>query len=458
MKKLFAMSLMPVLMLAWHSSALAQNQYLPEMLTLYQGESKVLEVDDISRIAVGKSALVSTTILKHGELVFTADEVGETNMQVWFGDGSREEVSLIVVESNSLREITEIKQLLSDVAGIKIKAVGRRLVIEGNVMARDLERINIVKQRYPNVLVLAQEGNEFMEEMIYFDVRVTEFNSDDMENLGIAWDTSISGPTGTYRKEWRGDNYTVGTGPLGEISNTGLGLDVDTGNFDPDNNNSGYSAVEIAALLSAQKTGITTWGIASSIASRISFLEHTGSAVTLASPRLSTRSGGSAELQVGGQVPVVTTSVNGPSVQYKDYGIILNVEPKLDLYGNIAAKVMTEVSQLDVANSVGGYPALKSRKTENDIRLKPGETLVLAGLLTREDSKSVDKVKWLADIPILGELFKSKSFSQKKTELVIFLTPTVMGDLSQGINQVEVERSKKFMTKFDESMSEGLVD
>ncbi len=458
MKKLFAMSLMPLLVLAWSSSSFAKNQNLPEMLTLYQGESKVVEVDDITRIAVGKSTVVSSTILKNGEVVFTADEVGETNMQVWFGDGSREEVSVIVVESNSLREITEIKELLSDVAGIKIKAVGRRLVIEGNVMARDLERINIVKQRYPNVLVLAQEGNEFMEEMIYFDVRVTEFNSDDMENLGIAWDTSISGPTGTYRKEWRGDNYTAGTGPLADISNTGLGLDVDTGNFDPDNNNSGYGVAEIAALLSAQKTGITTWGIASSVASRISFLEHTGSAVTLASPRLSTRSGGSAELQVGGQVPVVTTSVNGPSVQYKDYGIILNVEPKLDLYGNIAAKVMTEVSQLDVANSVGGYPALKSRKTENDIRLKPGETLVLSGLLTQEDAKSVDKVKWLADIPILGELFKSKSFSQKKTELVIFLTPTVMGDLSQGINQVEVERSKKFMKTFDESISEGLVD
>lgn len=458
MKKLFAMSLMPLLALAWHSSLLAQNKYLPEMLTLYAGESKVLTVDDITRIAVGKSSLVSSTILKHGELVFTAEEVGETNMQVWFGDGSREEVSLIVVESNSLREIIEIKQLLSDVAGIKIKAVGRRLVIEGNVMARDLERINIVKQRYPNVLVLAQEGNEFMEEMIYFDVRVTEFNSDDLENLGIAWDTNIAGPTGTYRKEWRGDNYTAGTGPLADISNIGLGLDIDTGNFDPDNNNSGYGALEIAALLSAQQTGITTWGIASTIASRISFLEHTGSAVTLASPRLSTRSGGSAELQVGGQIPVVTTSVNGPTVQYKDYGIILRVEPKLDLYGNIAAKVMTEVSQLDVANSVGGYPALKSRKTENDIRLKPGETLVLAGLLTQEDAKSVDKVKWLADIPILGQLFQSKSYTQKRTELVIFLTPTLMGDLSQGINQVEVERSKKFMATFDESMSKGLVD
>ncbi len=458
MKKLFAMSLMSLLVLGWHSGSLAENKYLPAMLTLYEGESRVVEVDDITRIAVGKSALVSSTILKNGEVVFTADSVGETNMQVWFGDGSREEVSLIVVESNSLREIIEIKQLLSDVAGIKIKAVGRRLVIEGDVMARDLERINIVKQRYPNVLVLAQEGNEFMEKMIYFDVRVTEFNTSEMENLGIAWDTSIAGPTGTYRREWRGDNYTVGTGPLGDISNTGLGLDVDTGNFDPDNNNSGYNAVEIAALLAAQRGGATTWGIVSEVASRISFLESTGAAVTLASPRLSTRSGGTAELQVGGQIPVVTTSVNGPSVQYKDYGIILNVEPKLDLYGNISAKVMTEVSQLDVANSVGGYPALKSRKTDNDILLKPGETLVLSGLLTREDANSVDKVKWLADIPLLGELFKSRSFSNNKTELVIFLTPTVMGDLSQGINQVEIKRSKEFLSRFEKSMKTGLVD
>src|SRR5690606_6173849 len=113
---------------------------------LYEGESKVLTAPGVERISVGKSTMVSTTLLKNGEIVLTTAGTGETNMQVWFDDGRRENMSVVVVTSNGWRESLEIKEMLGDIPGIKITAVGRRVVIDGNLETRDLARVNLVKQ------------------------------------------------------------------------------------------------------------------------------------------------------------------------------------------------------------------------------------------------------------------------------------------------------------------------
>jgi pilus assembly protein CpaC len=343
----------------------------------------------------------------------------------------------VIVESNGYRELSEVRQLLKNVAGIDIRAVGRRVVVDGDLHSRDLERVTMVKQRYPNMLVLAQSISDFTQKMIYFDVKVMEFNKDDVEELGINWQTSIEGPglrhTGTYNSNayFRGSDAN-GTDPLAGV----VGLDVAPG----------------IAALALQNNPLTYWGLATEISSRINFLEKTGSALTLASPRLSTRSGGKAKLTVGGQVPVVTTTINGPSVEYKDFGILLEIEPELDPYGNLIAKVSTEVSQLDKANQVEGYPAFRTRHTDNDVAMRAGETLVLSGLITRDEQASYDKVKFLGDIPILGKLFQSKSFKGGETELVVFITPTVLEDLNVGKNREELERGDLMMQRHNDKI------
>ncbi len=414
---------------------------LPAMLTLYEGESKVLTAKNVERIAVGKAEMVGSTILESGEIVLTADEVGETNMQVWFNGGSREQVSLVIVESNGYRELTEVQQLLSGVAGIEIRAVGRRVVVDGNLHERDLERVSMVQKRYANMLVLAQPISDFAQKMIYFDVKVMEFNKDDVEELGINWSTSIEGPTLRHTSTDNRNDYFRGSNQAGDPLAGVVGV--------PGN------PLGLAAL---QGKSLTYWGLVSEVTSRINFLEKNGSALTLASPRLSTRSGGKAKLTVGGQVPVVTTTTNGPSVEYKDFGVLLEISPALDPYGNLIASVSTEVSQLDKANQVGAYPAFRTRHTDNDVAMKPGETLVLSGLITREEQDSYEGIKWLKDIPILGRLFESKSFKGGKTELVVFITPTVMEDLGSGVNRKELDRGRMLMSEFADSLSDGLLE
>jgi pilus assembly protein CpaC len=270
--------------------------------------------------------------------------------------------------------------------------------------------------------------------MIYFDVRVTEFSKDQTEKLGIDWQTSFSGPVVNLAR-----NVVVGGAALPDLSGNST-----TGAFDS------YSTDE--------RGGAVYFGIATELTSIIDLLEESGAALTLANPRLSARSGGKSDLTVGGEVPVVTSSSNGSSVEYKDYGVILDIEPTLDMYNNITANIGVAISQLDLANAVGGQPAFKKRATTNSVKLQPGETLVLSGLLTREEQESTSKVKWLGDLPVIGRLFRSDSFIAGETEMVIFITPTVMTDLSTGSNQAELAKAAELIDTFENRKVNGLLD
>jgi pilus assembly protein CpaC len=495
MTKLTSFSAMLLLMLSMSFTPLAsaKTRVLPTDLTLYEGQSHVISAPNVERMSVGKVDYLSTTLLKNGDVVLTADKVGETTLQIWFSDGHREIVPIVIVETNGWREAYEIKQIVKDIEGIKVTTIGRKVVIDGELKARDLTRVNLLKERYPTILVLARsittssevdeiksllsdipgitikvvdqqvviDGNlqdrdleriklledrypniltlarlvsPFEEQMIYFDVRVTEFAKDQTEKLGIDWQKSFAGPT------------------LNLARNVVHGGDA-TPDFSANSNFSAFDNFSTAA-----GGGAAYFGIATEVASIIDLLEESGAALTLANPRLSARSGGKSDLTVGGEVPVITSSSNGSSVEYKEYGIILNLEPSLDTYNNITANIGVSISQIDVANSVGGQPAFKKRATTNEVKLKPGETLVLSGLLTKEDQESTSQVKWLGDIPILGNLFKSKSFIAGETEMVIFITPTLMGDLEQGVNQAELDRVTSMVDKFENRKTNGLMD
>lgn len=408
-----------------------QARVLPEILELYEGESRVIEAPNVTRISVGKTGLVGYTMLKNGEVVLSANQVGETNMQVWFADGTREEVDLSVLQVfSSSREMAEIRRLIGNVPGVKIKSAGRHVVVDGILEARDMQKVEVVAELYDDLIILARTTDEFEQKMIYFDVQIAEFDRSKTEELGINWQKSFSGPSFHYANTWAAAGSLI---PGWEEEGKG-GYGYETG-----------------------ARGVL-FGIASDITSMIDLLEQTGSALVLSKPRLSARSGGEAALTVGGEVPVITSSLSGSSVEYKEYGVILNILPKLDLYENISARVEVSISQLDLAQAVDGQPAFKKRSTSNDIKLQPGDTLVLSGLITREEQATVSKVKWLADIPILGELFKSKSFSGGETEMVIFLTPHVLTDLKSGPNKEVLDRVDDYVTEHEKYMKTGLID
>jgi pilus assembly protein CpaC len=135
------------------------------------------------------------------------------------------------------------------------------------------------------------------------------------------------------------------------------------------------------------------------------------------------------------------------NVEFKKYGIQLNVQPTVDDTGNILAHIETEISTIDEGNSVNGIPGISTRRTNTDVSLKSEQTLVIAGLVKDEAHKNYNKVKWLGDVPVLGQLFKSKDFQNKQTELVIFITPYIY-DAASELNRKELEKSEAIDKEF----------
>jgi pilus assembly protein CpaC len=168
------------------------------------------------------------------------------------------------------------------------------------------------------------------------------------------------------------------------------------------------------------------------ISARLDLLVQKNKARIVAKPRLMTVSGSSARFLSGGQVPVAQQDDKGrASTQYKDYGVSLDITPKADEDGNVNASIRVEMSDIDPANSItvggGVLPAIKTRWVETSIFVKKDGTLVIAGLLQEKNGKVTRGIPLLSEIPLLGELFKHSDVTRQTSELVVFVTPKVLG-------------------------------
>src|SRR5687768_14300644 len=155
--------------------------------------------------------------------------------------------------------------------------------------------------------------------------------------------------------------------------------------------------------------------------------ETNGLVTTLAEPNLTALSGETASFLAGGEFPIVTSSNNGTSVEYKSYGVSLAFTPTVLEGGRISMRVRPEVSQLTSQGAVRinniEIPALTTRRAETTVELGSGQSFMIGGLLQNGGNNSIDKAPFLGSLPILGALFRSKSYRRNETELVIIVTP-----------------------------------
>jgi pilus assembly protein CpaC len=160
-------------------------------------------------------------------------------------------------------------------------------------------------------------------------------------------------------------------------------------------------------------------------------LSQRGQARLLARPGLVVLAGRTASLLLGGQVPVPVAGENGSvTVEYKDFGVILTARPEYERDGRVFLQITPEVSTLDFTDAikVAGFtiPALRVRRAQTIVAMRPGETLVLGGLLQRDDVELVQKIPLLGDLPIIGALFRSRSFQRQESDLLILVTPQIV--------------------------------
>ncbi|WP_267878628.1 type II and III secretion system protein family protein [Pseudoxanthomonas suwonensis] len=381
-------------------------QPLADALTLHAGEAAVRRVPAaLRRVAVGDGEILSVHTVGRNELVFIGTQPGETNVHLWLGNGTQRTVAVNVTGSRSDGVAATVRELLGNHPDVAVRAVGSNVVISGGELdAATSAKIAALQKLYPQVLNFAGSDPVGMRPMVRMDVTIMEFNKDAVEDLGIRWDSTISGPIGgLIRDVTTNDYFRV--------------LPEDNRTFD-----------EIREQLPTRLPGPQGYfGIATTIGSQINLLMSRGKAWVLAEPKLSARSGSNATFLVGGEVPIVIPSVLGQTqIEYKEYGIRLNISPNVNSAREVATSIMAEVSRIDPSVAVQGVPGFLTRRAETEINVLAGQTIVISGLLDREAAKSVDKFPILGDIPILGRLFRSDGFRGNRTELVIFVTPHIV--------------------------------
>ena len=156
-----------------------------------------------------------------------------------------------------------------------------------------------------------------------------------------------------------------------------------------------------------------------------------GRAKMLARPNVTTIQGREALINIGAEVPVprVATSnnVTTTGIEYREAGIILRYTPRVTADGNIVARVHTEVSTPVYVEDLKAY-RFQKRSADTTVRLRNGETMVIGGLIDSDESRSLSKIPFLGDLPVLGAFFRSVRTSKTETELMIFLTAHVLDE------------------------------
>ena len=396
-------------------------------LNLFVGQVKLIPARDVTRIALGNGKLITSSVLQN-QILMLAEGPGDGSMHVWYKDGSEQAFHIHVSQYDTQNNYLQISAMLQAIPGAKVARIGDQNVITGEASKDDMLRIATVAKLFPDAVNMTVEEDIAMKKMVYMKVQIIEYNTNALKNLGLDWTQSFGGPNvavygDLITNKYYNANPAVAGGPFDKVIGTTVkGL-------------RGYS------------------GMASIITSQINLALDHGDAYMVAAPELSARSGGEAKFLSGGEIPLVTTSISGNSVTYKEYGIKLEVKPQADDKGNVIVTLKTEISSVDPSTTVtGGYPGFLKRSSESVVNVTSGQTVAVSGLVNDSRSKSTNGLAGLSQIPVLGALFRNDNSVNSRRELVIFVTPVVADPASQH-NQDMLKRGMDMGKEYDDAVA-----
>ncbi len=377
-----------------------------EMMTLSVGQAHVINEAQVKRIAVGNGKILQATALDSKQVLVIPESAGQSTLHLWNRQGAQRVFIVQVVPSDANRLLAEVNAMIGQSSAATARIVGDKVVLEGSGVSEQTHaKLQEISKRYPNVINLISKVG--VERMIGIDVRMIEIKRDVLQNIGVRWSTEAQGPS---------------FGIIGDLHRS-RGLQ-------PGGVADGITGITIAPRVPPFKTAFS---LLSNISSMIKLLVQNGDAVVLAEPRLSCRSGGEAKFIAGGELPIPQSSGLGQvSVSFKEYGVKFEIKPVANENGMISAKIASEISSINFDVMIKDIPGINKRRAETEVNLRENETLIIAGLVTDEMSRNIERVPALGDVPILGKLFKSKQFRENQTEMVVMITPRfVSGEVNE---------------------------
>jgi pilus assembly protein CpaC len=416
-----------------------------QALVLVRGQQKTIDAPDMNRIAVGNPAVADVKALNK-QILVTAIDQGQTDIIIWDVDNKQRSITVRVVETDPRVVAREIRQLLKGIEGIRVIAMNTKVIIEGKALRKeDLNTIQKIAAIYPQVTNLATLSPAVLDTIsnhINIEFKEAELIDVSAERLGrqILIQGEVSNEEEKAKINMIAAAFDVDVNNLVKV---GVSLKkmilVNVDFIEIDKSKMTEVGIDWDDMLrvSSQSSGGAQFGhdaesrhfngaykIDASYGVTIKMLQDKGNAHIIARPKLLCRSGEKAEFLAGGEIPIKIATLSISRVEWKEFGILLNIEPVVDNNDNIATGIKVENST--ITDFVDGQPSFQTSRVKTNINVKSGEVIVLSGLVNREHAKAVNKVPFLGSIPILGELFKSRSFKSNQSELLIFVTPVVM--------------------------------
>jgi type IV pilus assembly protein PilQ len=245
---------------------------------------------------------------------------------------------------------------------------------------------------------------------VMIEARIVEANVDYDKSLGVRWGGSIQN-----KGNWNASGVGNGTSDGGSTSSPFVDLGVA-------NNTSGIGIAFITdnVLLDLELTA----------------MEKTGNGEIVSQPKVVTSDKETAKILKGTEIPYQEASSSGAtSVSFKEASLSLEVTPQITPDNRIIMEVKVTKDEPDYLNKVQDVPPIKKNEVNAKVLVNDGETIVIGGVFSNTQSKVVDKVPFLGDVPYLGRLFRRDVVSEKKSELLVFLTPRIMNNQAIAVSR-----------------------
>jgi len=407
------------------------------VLRVFAGRSLlVTSPEPLQRVSVTDPEIATALITSPNQVLIHGRVPGSVTLLIW-DEQERSRAFDLQVEFDirALRET--VLQVFPD-EKIEVGQLGSSIVLTGRVSSEEMmEQTTLLglthSENVVNLLKMVPAGER---EAILLQVVFAEVNRSALQELGINIFSTGAGNTfgAVTTQQFDQPLANVGAVPA-EVSGGSVGgANVASGGIgNPLSGSPGAfglnNLLNIFLFRSDANLGVT-----------IRALEQNNMLEILAEPNVLAIDGSEASFLAGGEFPFPVVQGGGDfsavTIVFKEFGVRLRFTPNVQEDGTILLKVVPEVSALDFANAltVSGFlvPALSTRRAETEVALRDGQTFAIAGLIDNRLSEIASKVPFLGDIPIIGNLFKSRSKNHTKTELLVMVTPRIIKPLEPG--------------------------
>ena len=387
-----------------YKASFAQNKDAIAVNVLV-GQSRVINFDrPVGRFSVSNPDIAEAVLVTPDQVLVNGKAFGQVNFIAWEQTGGQFLVFDVYVRANLSLLDSQIRTLFPK-DDIRLSQANGSVVMSGSVKdANTAAQVQSVVEAAGFKTVNMLSSPIANATQVQLEVRVAEVNRNKLRDYGTSFDTLPKGGTAGY--------INSGGGPsiLDKVDANAGGAVL-------------HEIIQPALNLFLFNRQINT-------AAMLRLLRTEGAFRELAEPNLIAMNGQQASFLAGGEFPVPVLQTgngqNGITIVWKEYGVRLNFKPTIVDEDHIRLELEPEVSTIDFTNGVrfNGFvvPALRTRRAKTGVELRDGQSFALAGLLDNNETKTLSRIPVVSEIPVIGALFKSKSFEKKETELMFIVT------------------------------------